>query len=468
MSKYITLDNLTTYHNKVRNAINNASSAANPMENITYSALLSKVNSSTLTPGKKYRITDYCTTTDGDNDSTKEYRSAQHPFDLIVTATSGNTLNPIASAAVHAGDTYFSNSDLSKWIIWYSLVSTSDKYEWGGTKGIIYRMIDEKNNDLPYDFKNVQFKRTLIVSVPNAPSNIQSGFPGRYGTQIFSTMQMDDTKSFYFYTFTIIDSEENTENINEEDIKDASLRGDVCSNYIEAIIERNISYVETANVVKHYLNNIVFLSSYKTVTNRQYLYCSNNIFQGRAIRLTFILDYSEGLSSTDKVKNNVFTGEVEACIFIGSVYHNIIRGVFGINLIGNDFLYNNVHGLNSSMIGCNFKHNIVSGIYNSRIEDDWIGNTIGKNVNILVSIGSDHIIEYSTFEGNVDYNLDDEFWNLSPIQNDHLHFAEGNTNYEYATTTMSASSNALTGQVYERTSSTPSVWAIKNISIPLT
>lgn len=124
--------------------------------NITYTELVALRNNAQLTPGKLYRITDYtCTTTQANT------RSAGHVFDIIVTADNINTLNEVARAVQHGGDTYFRNCDLNAWKIWYCVDNDTDRFAWADSvngKGVIYRMIDEFNNDVPYDFKNIQFK----------------------------------------------------------------------------------------------------------------------------------------------------------------------------------------------------------------------------------------------------------------------------------------------------------------------
>ena len=126
---------------------------------ITWSDLKAKRDASELTPGMQYRITDYtCTTT---QDATT---SAGHVFDIIVTADDESTLNEVARAAKHEGDSYFANNDLNAWKIWYCLDNDNTRFGWADStngKGVIYRMIDEFNNDVPYDFKNIQFYRQL-------------------------------------------------------------------------------------------------------------------------------------------------------------------------------------------------------------------------------------------------------------------------------------------------------------------
>ncbi len=61
--------------------------------------------------------------------------------------------------------TYFATSRLEAWQIWYSLDNDAERFAWADAtngKGVIYRMIDEHNNDCPYDFKNIMFKREDI------------------------------------------------------------------------------------------------------------------------------------------------------------------------------------------------------------------------------------------------------------------------------------------------------------------
>lgn len=208
---------------------------------ITWLDLKTLRDGSLLKPGQQYRITDYVTTT-----AQPDTQSAGHAFDLIVIADSVNKLNEQARAIQHAGDTYFANSKLEAWQVWYSLDNDVDRFAWAldrsrglttsfdhgleyifagfsrqvniaagtvelyfwrhptypdvgyGTwsqfpqagdevfsirtdegdywytedgpgsvesfgwvegKGVIYRLIDEFNNDAPYDFKNIKFNK---------------------------------------------------------------------------------------------------------------------------------------------------------------------------------------------------------------------------------------------------------------------------------------------------------------------
>lgn len=59
--------------------------------------------------------------------------------------------------------------------------------------GVIYRMVDEYNNDYPYDFKNIQYKRYKCTS------DTKSVFTNTYiGCKSGSIMYPDDTSRFTF------------------------------------------------------------------------------------------------------------------------------------------------------------------------------------------------------------------------------------------------------------------------------
>ena len=146
-----------------------------PMISVTYAELVALRDNGELVAGMQYRITDYVTTTAQENT-----RSAGHQFDVIVTADNENTLNEVARACLHEGDTYFSEAgaDLAAWKIWYCIDNDAERFAWADAKngkGVIYRMIDEWNNDVPYDFKNINFKRYIIEANNAFATNVAKG-----------------------------------------------------------------------------------------------------------------------------------------------------------------------------------------------------------------------------------------------------------------------------------------------------
>lgn len=142
------------------------------LEEVTYAQLKNLRDTDALVPGKFYRMTDFVTTTSTLTSALPavgfKYKSAMHPFDLVLLAVSKNELDHRAIAILSDDDNsdYFKNCDLLKWQIWYDIENNTNRYGWawnddtGAGKGVIYRMIDEHGNDCPYDFKNILFVRS--------------------------------------------------------------------------------------------------------------------------------------------------------------------------------------------------------------------------------------------------------------------------------------------------------------------
>lgn len=175
-------------------------SSASNMEEIIYSELKGLRDNNKLTPGKLYRIIDYITTT-----SQTDTISVGHLFDIIVLALSENKLSEEAWAihSVRDIDEYFANSKLEAWMLWYCLDNDTDRFMWADTdngKGVIYRMIDEFNNDLPYDFKNIKLR---IVDFDPDREGEHGELPYLYPISLYpiSTEGHDEDASLYYQNF---------------------------------------------------------------------------------------------------------------------------------------------------------------------------------------------------------------------------------------------------------------------------
>lgn len=92
---------------------------------LTYAELKALKNEGKLVAGMMYRITDYVTTTSQTNT-----RSANHRFDVIVTALDNRTLSEDAMAIQHDGDEYFANSNLAAWKLRYRFDNDSAEFGW--------------------------------------------------------------------------------------------------------------------------------------------------------------------------------------------------------------------------------------------------------------------------------------------------------------------------------------------------
>lgn len=148
---------------------------------ISYDDLVTKVNNKELQPGQKYRIIDYSFTT-----TQSASGSSNKPFDIIVTATSNNTLSENAKAIKRENSTYYNDLNLESWDIKYTIYNNTTLYKWANQtngKGVIYYMKDEFNNEAGYDFQNALFngkptftqcKNISIAFASSLPFNIFS------------------------------------------------------------------------------------------------------------------------------------------------------------------------------------------------------------------------------------------------------------------------------------------------------
>ena len=251
---------------------------------ITWSDLKAKRDVGELTPSQLYRIIDYqCTTIESNT------RSAGHQFDIIVLALSKNTLSEQAYAALHSGDTYFANNNLSAWKLWYCLDNDTTRFAWANStngKGVIYRMIDEFNNDVPYDFKNIQFKHPINTS----------------------------TYRYYYYTFASGSANNNTD-------YSLSATQKIYSNKILPYIDAH----------KQFINRILFIGS-NCCGNTFGNDCWNNAFGEFCFYNTF----------GDYFIYNIFENDCRYNIFGNDCTKNILKNSCMYNIFGNHCIFNDI------------------------------------------------------------------------------------------------------------------------------
>ena len=333
----------------VNNAIANIDVAQSI--SITWRDLKAKRDAGELVPGMQYRITDYqCTTTQANT------KSAGHQFDIIVVADDERTLNETARAIKHPvaeGETdYFADNDLSAWQIWYCLDNDTTRFEWADMtngKGVIYRMIDEFNNDVPYDFKNIQFARDWSTIAPGL------GLPG----------------TIYCYTFSgfIEGFGENT-TASDESVKTKERMESFGNNVIRTRQSSGICS----------LNNIIFVTDCVAEKVEHY----GNSFGNNCYNNTF----SSGCYS-NTLGNNCYNNT-----FSSGCHHN----TFGGNC------YNNTFGT-----GCHY-NTLDFDCYENVFRDDCNGNTFRDNCNnntFGTSCGHNTFgdyCQYNTFGNYCQYN----------------------------------------------------------------
>ena len=355
---------------------------------ITYAELVNLRNGGGLFPGYYYRITDYETTTTQANT-----RAAGHLFDVVVLALSQNELSERAWA-VHSErdvDGYFASSNLSAWEIWYALDNDSVRFAWADTnngKGVIYRMIDEWNNDLPYDFKNI-----IIVNNYNF-QYFQWGTTYQFIRNESIDIVINNTQ-YYGYTSNSIPSAWNNGNcwlIDEIPSIDSVLYkndGSVISyggqiQKVNSVYSENYTFDEandlngrsTQNKIQPYLingkrniNNITFGDN-----------CTGNTFGNNCNSNTFGNNCNSNTFGNN-CNNNTFGNNCNNNTFGDSCYSNTFGdsctgNTFGNNCTGNTFGNN----CNSNTFGNNYNNNTFGdSCYSNTFGDRCNNNTFGNN-----------------------------------------------------------------------------------------
>ena len=397
------------------------------LENVTYAELVELKTNGQLKNGLYYRITDYVTTTNGASaNSAEPSRSAGHQFDIIVQALGTSDLSEICTACLHEGDTYFINDNLSGWQIWYDINNDTTKYAWADTtngKGVIYRLIDEKGNECPYDFKNIQFYRN--------PSNY---------SDIKSLLTVSDG---YYYTFSHYTS---STTVEDWTLGTAGTRFNF-ENKLGECSDRQ-SDGDTTKIKK--LNNSLFIltqSASRMTRNSWGVTAYNNtMVTTDMFNNSAIFNFTNNICSSEftlnnmgiTVNNNKFLGEFSTNYISGSFnnntikafmsenvfymyfYNNTVNKQFAANIIlyscqnntfSGDFMFNVTSpAFSSNKINGNFTYNFTSPSFqNNTISGELKRNSFGVRFrynNAKSMLGNDigNNVTYCTFGDGFNYN----------------------------------------------------------------
>lgn len=335
--------------------------ANKPYIKTTYDNLVNLRNNSQLIPGWQYRITDYVTTT-----AQADTQSAGHQFDVIVTADDESTLNKVARACLHEGDTYFSEAGvkLEAWQIWYCLDNDVNRFAWADEengKGVIYYMKDEHDNECSYDFKNIQFKRYKITSFTNPDIVNSDTMPLLYAQDSSHgygyEVDMDDY--IYCYTFASNQTDDN------EDLSVTQLCDCRLNKFEKHVLD---------TTVKINLNNNVFfyheVPEYPSITE-----ISNNYFMHGSHHNTFISAFY-GNNIQNYFRYNI------GCIYFNNVVRNYVESnlacvYFTTNTLEDSFRHNII---GSKCVGNKFGGSAIDNIIGSDCQANDFGITFQNNV----------------------------------------------------------------------------------------
>lgn len=202
---------------------------------------------------------------------------------------------------------------------------------WTEGKGVIYRMIDEWNNDCPYDFKNIKFDRGVYDGGGIAPDG-------------------DEDLHLFLYTFSF-----RTNELTE--VLDTSIFGNngrllndegQISGVYGNVIGQYMAYdgsIESPTKTTQRLNDIVFYSYYE-YENDTYYGCYNNSFGNNCYSNSF------GNSCCDN-------------IFSNSCYNNSFGNECCDNIFGNGCTFNS--------LGNTCYNNSFGDVCSNNSFKDWIG-----------------------------------------------------------------------------------------------
>ena len=428
--------------------------------NVTYSGLTELIDNSELIIGSQYLITDYQTVhiipnashsphdngnlligiqytipalTSGDDFSNVGYVADGVPFlatdiiptiwingtnvydylytgniePLLVTASSVNTLKPEAYSLLYSED-----------IIYYNIVNDQTLAP-GCAKGYIYRRIDTlQNNDIPFDFREVKFRRWQlnVTNIWDSGTTYNTNNVVTYNNHIFISLINDNTDDV-----SIINIYNNTNNHNwdiflYDNLTFYSYSTNQLSTYKYNIPCNNSIYIDY-NIwsnLNYYIgskNNLIISSQYFQYDT---LFSLNTVIFGYGF-CNNILD--QNLSKNNNIGSYFQYNNIESYF-----QYNIIKDSFAYNNIEYSFAYNNIesnfnnnkimNNFASNRIKSNFQYNNIGNIFSSNfIESNFNNNNIESNFNnnILESNFSYNTIEsYFTnnyIESNFQYNI---------------------------------------------------------------
>ena len=356
------------------------------IQHVTYAQLKTMRDSGTLVAGQWYRITDYMTTVAND----AEARSAGHPFDLLVMATSVNTLSEEAKAINSSRDSngYFAEANLKAWKIWYCLDNDTKRFQWADTangKGVIYRMIDEWQNDCPYDFKNVQFKRYKATALNEVINESINGQYYAYNGEMMNVEIANKEDFVWAYTFTLID--ENADWVDYSIKKEGALNTETDWGYLKQFKIGRCEYnhirrIYTAVTIDYacyrtlMLNNIVLIATMNEESGLSGEMQMNDFGTGN-YNMT-VKDNPEKNTFGNKCYNNIVGSYGNT--FGNGVYRNTFGNYCYYNTFGNGVYWNTFgNDCNRNTFGNSCDSNTFgNGVYWNTFGNDCGGNTFGN------------------------------------------------------------------------------------------
>ena len=237
-----------------------------------------------------------------------------------------------------------------------SFTSTISSVSGADGNGTITMLIDEFNNQCPYDFKNIQFKRWKATDLHQGRIGLNNNYVGIYNSNTADIQVGDPGNFIWAYTFSDRYAEGTTQT------KDNSIKviGSSLYSHDNIIGELKHGSSETTAGYEGCLNNIVL-----------YGWCYSNVFDTDCYDNTLI-------ECSYNTFGNRFYGNCigEACV-LNSFGENCCNNSFGGHMNEETYLYESCQ---YNTVGNDFKENSICGTftYNS-IGNQCRGNKFGEN-----------------------------------------------------------------------------------------
>ena len=256
-------------------------------------------------------------------------------------------------------------------------------------KGVIYRMIDEWNNDCPYDFKNIQFKRFAVTKYDRVSSLVVDNEENYYryyygaldfdGNRVISATYGEDF--VWVYTFAL------------KDLATEAWHDYTILNSIGLKTDESVNITCHSNIIKEYrneylgengekaiwLNNIVFLNCYTDISSpdysEDYSRCNNNTFGNNCANNTFG-NYCTSNTFGNNFANNSFGNECQNNSF-GNECQNNSFGNYCIDSSFGNSCTNNTFG--NYCTNNTFGNNCTSNTFGNDCTNNTFGNSCTNN-----------------------------------------------------------------------------------------
>lgn len=296
---------------------------------------------------------------------------------------------------------YFNGSNLAAWQIWYSLDNDVERFAWADAengKGVIYRMIDEWNNDVPYDFKNILFMDMNRYKISAEANYYGSWWAGELVRDSLYDVQTAGP-SYYAWVLDNVSGPGSsgvwyTNSDRAPSIDAIFYEYDGSEFYVsETIRITNIEFGLMQYTFGNTLSPDKALSKfvdYTMTTPTSGNLCSNNIINAVITdkqELNFILfgGFSSYNTFGSNCYNNIFGGNCRNNSFGNGCYSNSFGGGFRSNTFGNDCYYNRFkNSCDNNIFGndcCynNFAENCTGNIFYNGCSDISFGTECRYN-----------------------------------------------------------------------------------------